>query len=214
MDLLDSKTILNCDRTESVCAEMAKLHLAGAPDDLLSKIGANFLENLIYPSLVRSSEAVVLVGMYGDKIVGFAAAVLNMKKFIKKTIKEQPFKSIWYGCNYILFRPSLWSFFIQAMNISMPKYNCGTAEIFMITVSSTYRGRGYAKELLCCLGDELEKRKMKDCLARVHSDNYDAIKMYGGCGYKEIGTVDFSGTTWKWLACKLSNSDRWVGVTK
>ncbi len=191
-------------RTEALCGVFAGLHREGAPNDVLSKIGASFLKDLFYPGLLGSSQAVVYEALEGEEPVGFVAAALDMKHCLRQIVLSRPLLSVWHGFSSVLLRPGMWKSFIEALSIEAPGQSRGAAEIIMITVAAAYQGQGLGTVLLSKLNSELKKRGVQACLARVREDNLHALRMYGKAGYHEIGSVDFNGGKWRWLECRIT----------
>jgi len=79
-------------------------------------------------------------------------------------------------------------------SVVMSSSSQSTVEILMITTATEYRGRGFGVKLLSMLDDDLGKRGIQVCLARVREDNAHAMAMYKTIGYHEIGSVTFNGS--------------------
>ena len=179
---------------------MARLHASGVPNDLMTQIGTDFLGNLFYRGLAASPHAIVLTIMDGETVAAFAAVALDMKRCLRQIVMSQPMMSVRYGFSHILFQPKLWRPFIEAMRLNTPEQQQPAAEILMIATADAYRGRGLGVKLLSAIDDEMQRRGIKACLARVREDNIHAIRMYEICGYREIGSITFNNSHWKWLA--------------
>lgn len=198
-----SQSLRESNRLQVMCGALARLHAAGAPNDLMTQIGADFLENMFYRGLLVSPQAVVLTIMDGETLAAFAAVALDMKRCLRQIVASQPLRSVWYGFSHVLLRPKLWGPFIEAMLLHTPEHTQTTAEILMIATADTYRGRGLGVKLLSVLDDDLQRRGVQACIARVREDNVYAIEMYERNGYHEMGSVTFNGGQWKWLIRKL-----------
>lgn len=195
-----SQLLRENNRIQMLCGVLARLHASGAPNDLMTKIGTDFLENLFYRGLIVSSHAVVLTIMDDEEnLIAFTAAALDMKRCLRKIVISQPLRSLWYGFSRVLFQPKLWRPFIEAISLNTPEQSQPFAEIIMIATADTYRGRGFGVKLLSMLDNDLRRRGIQACLARVREDNIHAIRMYESVGYHEIGSITFSGSHWKWL---------------
>ncbi len=61
-----------------------------------------------------------------------------------------------------------------------------TADIIKIGVLKTEQGKGYGKQLLLELLDKLKQIEVNEVLLEVEHNNFKAINLYLGAGFKEI----------------------------
>ncbi len=203
-DLITLEMLSNNNLLKTTCETLATMHAAGAPDDLMSKIGIGFLKNLFYKGLFKTSKSLVLAIIDNETIVAFVAATFDMKQCLRQIVISRALWSVWYGFSHVLFQPKLWRPFIEAMRLNTPDQQQPAAEILMIATADAYRGRGFGVRLLSAIDDEMQRRGVQACLARVREDNIYAIRMYERNGYREIASVTFNGSKWKWLVRELS----------
>lgn len=61
-----------------------------------------------------------------------------------------------------------------------------TADIIKIGVTKSQQGKGYAKRLMMLLLQILKDNGVKYVMLEVEHQNFKAINLYTGCGFKEI----------------------------
>lgn len=188
---------------ESVCKSLAELHVTGVPNDLMTLLGADFLETLFYRGLLDSPHAVVVTIMDGETLAAYAAVALDMDRCLREIVISSPLRSVWFGFSRVLLQPKLWLPFIGAMRLDAPEHLKSASEILMIATADAYRGQGLGAKLLLAIDEDLRKRKVQACLARVREDNFHAMKLYKKNGYYEIDSVVFNSRQWKWLVREM-----------
>ena len=65
------------------------------------------------------------------------------------------------------------------------------AFIYNVRIDSTYRGKGYAKEMLLFVGMQLKYRGINDMYLAVSTDNTSAIKAYKKTGFEIVSEKYF-----------------------
>ena len=61
------------------------------------------------------------------------------------------------------------------------------AQIINVATSSSHRGRGYAKDVLCAVFDECKKREITSISLEVRESNVPATTLYNSFGFKAMG---------------------------
>ena len=69
--------------------------------------------------------------------------------------------------------------------------NNDEAMIFGLGVLSEYRGRGYAKDMLCLLIHELKKVDISSISLEVDSNNPEALALYMSCGFEKVNSFEY-----------------------
>jgi ribosomal protein S18 acetylase RimI-like enzyme len=208
MHIVTARDFRENTQLNEMCGTLARLHLAGSPDDLMSRIGESFLKDLFYRGVMVSPGCVLVVAVDKETVVGFLAATLNMRSSLRQIAMSRPFKSLWYGFRYVFLKPKLWKPFIDALHIGIPSGTDSGAEILMVMTSTAYRGQGVGKRLLLMLNDYLKEQNTFRSIARVRADNLPALVMYEHGGYREVGSITFDGIQWKWLIHELPERRR------
>lgn len=209
-DFVTARLLHQDSKLQAVCGTLAKLHAIGAPDDLLTQMGVDFLKNLFYPGLLGSSNAVVLTVMDEETVAAFVAAAVDMQRCLREIVMSRPLRSVWYGFSSVLVQPRLWRGFLEATQVSAPEHAQPAAEILMVTTAINYRGRGLGRRLLLTLDEDLRRRGVRACIARVREDNTHAMRMYENSGYRDIGAVTFNGSQWRWLAHEVPEKGPYI----
>lgn len=203
IEFVTSRKLRDENRLEAVCKSLAELHVTGVPNDLMTLLGVDFLETLFYRGLLDSPHAIVVAIMDGETLVAYAAVALDMERCLRGIVISSLLRSIRFGLSRVLFQPKIWLPFIEAMRLDAPEHLKSASEILMIATADAYKGRGLGVKLLSAIDDDLRKRGVQTCLARVREDNLHAMGMYKKNGYYEVGSVAFNGSQWKWLAREM-----------
>lgn len=204
IEFVTSRKLRDENCLEAVCKSLAGLHVTGVPNDLMTLLGVDFLETLFYRGLLDSPHAVVVTIMDGETVAAYAAVALDMDRCLREIVISSPLRSVWFGFSRVLLQPKLWLPFIGAMRLDAPEHLKSASEILMISTADAYRGKGLGVKLLSTIDEDLRKRGVEACLARVREDNLHAMRMYKGNGYYEVNSVIFNGSKWKWLVRDLS----------
>ena len=61
------------------------------------------------------------------------------------------------------------------------------AELISVAVDPDCQSKGYAKQVMSFLCDQLKKRQICNLFLEVRQDNQKAIQLYRSCGFKKIG---------------------------
>lgn len=183
----------------SLSKKIADIHVDEAEEDLLSKVGKRFLGDYVYPAFFNDPDVIVNIASDGDRTVGFCVITISLKKTILKMLKRNYLKTFWVFITEIVFRPHLWRPLLSSLRIDSPASDNKTAEIFMIAVAKEFQNSGIGASLLKNLEEELRKRGIKGCIARVRKSSIAAVNMYKKASYSIIKNVSFNNTGWYWM---------------
>ncbi|GEM_PF-6615741 len=182
-----------------ICESLAQLHQEGAPQDLISHMGNDFLKNFFYPGVLASRSAVTLGLWDGKTLVGFVSATWNWMALLLDLATHQPIRALVYALTCLLMRPKNAVDLAQGLRLTLPKTPDLSAEILMISISPPFRGKRHGQELLQAIHQELSRRGHFFCVARVREENQEAILMYQNEKYLPSGRIEYRGRSWIWM---------------
>lgn len=141
---------------DDIYMQVAKLHIANICHGFLSTLGIGFL-SLMYETIDRNTQSVLLVSKEDNRIVGFVAGTSNMRSIYRQMLCSW-FRLFLYLCP-ILFSPKkIWRI-IEILRYSSNHDNdLPTAELLSIVVDQDYRGTKCAENLYQRLTEHFLKR--------------------------------------------------------
>ena len=161
--------------------DLSTLHLESLPDDYLSLLGRNFLQNIYYPNLLKSSN-VALVSIANNKITGFIFFNDN-DSFFKDLVINNCLIILKYAlhkCTNLSF--IRYSFIVLMLLLFSPKQFQG-AELCYMAVSIDYRKVGIGEQLVKQGLFKLHELGVKNVWVKTLKSTNETIKFYKTLGF-------------------------------
>ena len=180
---------MKCSKaTEQDSLQIAQLHKAFIPTGFLSQQSLTFL-NALYLFLIMHE--IVYVIKEEGRIVGFIAGSLNTDGLFKRFLKSNLgmlLKVTLKNLFSIDFLRKAAETFTAPKKTVLDDLDYAVPELLAIVVDKSYAGKGYGKELLSCLEQEVRRSNAKAYKVVVGSQ-LDANRFYINNGFvrgKEI----------------------------
>ena len=125
------------------------IHLSSLPTDFLPSLGKEFLSELFYPAVISSKYANGLVYVIDGKCIGFVIITYDSTKFLLEVIRSKPILFFSHLLRYTLSSLENFIFLIHlAKSLFTNKSEKGYAEIYVIAVEKSCRGKGIGNTLV------------------------------------------------------------------
>lgn len=176
--------------------DIAEIHSAALPGDLLPRLGRRFLRNVFYPSVVDSKRALVIVQEELGKICSFIVFAYDSEAITKEVTSRRTVMAAYVFAALLRdilllgellshargFRTELLSD-IDASIYKIP-------ELFVMATAPEYQSQGRGGKLLD-RGIEILSKTHTKCLVKTSSRQ--AKEFYERHGFREIGS-EYRGT--------------------
>jgi ribosomal protein S18 acetylase RimI-like enzyme len=196
----------------------AMIHKLVLPDDLLSRLGAPFMERYLYSKVVESPWAIGYVYIYNNQVVGYITGTINSFAFYQYEWAELLTMPSVLLPN-LLHHPGLIRDLVEAFEFSRVKSKLSfiESEIPSVGVLPEYRSVNFyrihklniAMELNYQLMRGLRSRGVKELFGVFHSENALALVSYQNLGFTIRHEFIFHGSRRLVMGCDL-NSERLV----
>ncbi len=163
---------------------IAKLHCDYINQGFLATLGVPFL-TLLYESIDKDSESVLLVERVDSSIVGFVSGARGLGRIYKQLLLK-PFRLI-YSLKSCLLSPSKMYKIIEVLLItkeSKVSYDLPKQELLSIVVNPAYQGGGHAENLFKALCSHFKKEGVES-FSIVVGSNLDRAHAF----YKKMGSI-------------------------
>lgn len=177
----------------------AALHASQIEAGFLASLGVGFLTRL-YRRIARDERSFLLVAEDNDRVVGFAAASLDVTTLYRSFLLRDG------AVAAVLAAPRLARSWRQALETfrypghtpsALPK-----AELLSVAVAPSSRGRGYGRALVTEATTELRRRGSVGVRVVVAADNHAARALYLACGYEPMARFEMhAGSTSEVMTC-------------
>ncbi len=169
------------------CADIARLHCASLPSDFLSALGTLFLKRIFYPGIIESPDAFGYVSLEKNSVVGFIAGSYNSTSTYRHIVySRMPLFAICL-CAAIIRKPSIISRILQTVRFMRGTAGLqktpNNAELLVIAVSQTDRGKGVGKALVEKLRSRFQERCVESFRVITESGLVPANRFYQTLGF-------------------------------
>lgn len=179
--------------------QVAHIHSQGIRDGFLSSLGESFLA-LLYESIDRSQNSVLLVAKEGECVIGFVAGTVSLGEVYRIMLRS------WWRLLasmlpalmspkkvFKIFETLFFSSKSQADSLSVPK-----AELLSIAVLQDFRGKGHAESLFRSLCEHFRSSHQRSFKIVVGDALVPAHRFYQKMGAYPVAAVEVhrgSGST-------------------
>lgn len=187
--------------------EITQIHMAALPDDFLPSLGKMFLSEIFYPSALKSPYAKILSAKdQHNNTIGFVLVTTDSDKFFSTVIKENIWRCIVFGLNYLSksFKniQHLLQIFLSGLKSDAIE---GFGEIYIIAVSEKQRGKGVGKLLVEASNDYLKNAGNIGNSIKTLTTNKNWIKFFLKAGWKMLKQFDFIGKEYVLLTSEFKS---------
>jgi ribosomal protein S18 acetylase RimI-like enzyme len=176
--------------------QIVNIHIRALPDDLLPKLGIDYLSNEFYPKVVLSPDALVLVEENSGIVRGFCIFALNSLKLTQQVTSNKLLLGYYFFLALlkdIRFISDLGPFIFGSRYELADGENEEvlhmTPEIYIIAVSPDFQKMGVGKEIVKVGFNQLVGKKSR-CLVKTSS--IKSKEFYLHLGFTQIG-LEFRG---------------------
>lgn len=177
---------------------VAKLHLQYIPYGFLSFLGIDFLA-CMYAFMARDNNAILLVAMDKERVVGFVSGTVDVRSFYRRFIR----KNILWG---LILLPKLvtWASIKRALETLLYplKHELGglpQAELLSIVVDHPYQGKGISTLLYERLKKYFQMSGVREFKIIVGSTLMSAICFYQKMGATKITEIEVHKGCTSWV---------------
>jgi ribosomal protein S18 acetylase RimI-like enzyme len=175
----------------SEIAQVAAIHRAALPKDILPRLGMNFLTKILYPALNASAHAQVIVCREGIDVAGFNVLSFNNQALLKDILKYNFFAFAWYSIKPIFLDFQLIAdIFGLLFQGDQPKENFSDfGEVYIIAVNPALQSKGVGKALIQEGMAILAQRKLKGIKIKTAIHNTRWIAYFQKNNWSEIAHI-------------------------
>jgi ribosomal protein S18 acetylase RimI-like enzyme len=193
----DIKIIDESHATYSIWKQAANIIIQGIPNSIISHFGVQF-NILFYRYMAESAGACAFFAINSDALLdGIIIGALDRDKVYYNSIRRKPLTML-ISASYRLFSPSAIKWVLNGLLTNNKKNtqnnNHNLAELIVIAVSPTARGKGVAQLLVNAM--EYRFREMGCCTGYAiytERSNIASNKFYAKIGAQLVSTDQFHG---------------------
>ncbi|MDP7319729.1 MAG: GNAT family N-acetyltransferase [Bacteriovoracaceae bacterium] len=189
--------------TTNDIAEISQIHHQELPNDFLSILGADFLQNHFYPSYFSTKLTFGYGAFMKDKLVGYVL-FSNDRKALARVIKN----SVLTLCSYCLkhiYKLSFLKYLIEVIIITLVKpsndMENNNYELVYIAISKDFANNKIGSRLVSIGLNHLKTLEEKATWVKTLSNTQKNIEFYLKSGYQVYN--EYLGRTY--LACELTS---------
>lgn len=163
---------------------LARIHRTALADDFLPSLGGRFLERVYWPATFHSAHGVNLVARDGSQPIGFVTIAHDSPAFTADVMRGRMAALGLAAIGAAVRRPAhllksaevLWS-------VLTARPDPVDAEIVLIAVADSHRGKGVGKRLVAAALAYLRERGVRQCRTKTLAANTNVIAMYESLGW-------------------------------
>jgi|GEM_PF-5645709 ribosomal protein S18 acetylase RimI-like enzyme len=185
--------------------QLAAIHAAALPNDLLPRLGLRFLRKYFFPTVFNSASAYITVGESDERIAGFCIFARD-NTALSRSVFGPRLRIGRYYLSAMIRKPLLFvDLCAYALGYRIDLYDAssgeieGVPEIFIIATAPGQQSRGVGRRIveqgLRELGTERDR-----CIVRTSSQQ--AERFYKKCGFEKIGIEKRGRTAFSLLRLK------------
>jgi len=172
---------------------IAKLHIEGINEGLISSLGIDFLTAL-YEAIAESEFGFGFVARENGMIVGFLALTTNLGKLYKSIVLKNGLRfAFMLAGKMFSFRMLKKAFETLFYPSRVKKMSLPPAELLSVVTAQEQRGRGLAARLLERAFEECADRGIQEIKVLVGAGMEPANRWYVNRGFKLQGQIDSHG---------------------
>ncbi len=203
------------EMTSAHVRAVAELHQRVLPADLLSRLGAAFMERYLYRRVIASPSALGYVYMYDQQVVGYITGTINSQAFYSLNWREQITLPLFMLLS-LARRPALAAEVKEALEFSRLKGTLTSikSEIASVGVLPDYRSPAFFKATQLNISAELHRHILRELRVRnaqevfgiFRAENTLAILTYQNLGFTLRQEFMFRGSRRLVLGCDLHDA--------
>ncbi len=169
-------------------AQVVQVHLESFPGFFLTCLGQDFLR-LLYQSIQRDSQGIVLVASCNGKIEGFVAGVEQQSGFYRRLIERDTWRFALASARALLRNPAITPRLLRALQRPAEVQHASAQACLMsIAVRPAAEGKGIGRQLVGAFCRALAERGVPAvCLTTDRDKNERVNRFYQKLGF-ELGT--------------------------
>lgn len=172
------------EKNNKLLNEVINIHCDSLPNDILPKIGKDFLFFCIYNTAIQTDHTQLIITKDNGKVTGFVLVSKDSSKYYKDVIIKNIFHNIYYGCRLLYKRtisiPELLQIIKSLTKNQKPEIK---GEIVIIAVEKKYQGQGIGKMLVQESVQYLKSNKVKKIKIKTIANNTNWINMFIRMGW-------------------------------
>ncbi len=163
--------------------EIVEIHLEGFPGFFLTFLGRDFLM-LLYRSILKDHEGIVLVASSEGRIQGFVAGVIRQKGFYQRLLKGNKWAFATATLGALLKSPSIAPRLIRALRKPDEAEHASAETCLMsIAVRPEMEGKGIGRQLVQTFCRALAEQGAQAVCLTTDSDNNERVNRF----YQKLG---------------------------
>jgi ribosomal protein S18 acetylase RimI-like enzyme len=181
--------------------EIAEIHKEALADDFLPSLGLRFLETF-YKGVLEKRGVFGFVSIEKGKVNGFVLGTDEMGRFFKLALRANFLSLSLLLFLRIMKKPSIIKNVLATL--LYPNKETGPkAELIVVAVDRSARGKGLGRKLVGALEREMKKRKIKKYKLTVTKRNKGANAFYKEMKFRKLSDFNLYGKDWNLLVKEL-----------
>jgi len=167
--------------------EIARIHYSSLPNDFLPSFGVDFLSNIFYPAVLKSSFGKVFVALRNDdEPIGFVLVTTDSSAFLNEIVRNRLCKFLKIGIKSSVRSMENFKNNVEIVLSSIfSKSESNIGEIYIIAVKKPFRGKGIGKLLIKKSIEFIEDQKLDGIKIKTISSNTKWINYFYSEGWKK-----------------------------
>lgn len=182
-------------------SHISRIHVNALSSDFLPSLGFDFLKTF-YNGVIGKAGVFGFVSKDKEEINGFVVGTENMDRFFKLALTSKFIALCFYLGIQLLKKPSIVKNILETFTYSS-KESGPLAELVVIAVDKSTRGKGVGKKLVLALEQEFRKRKIKEYKLTVTKRNKNANTFYEHLGFKVLTRFNLYSKSWNLLVKRI-----------
>ena len=168
---------------QSDAASLVSVHLLSFPNFFLSFLGPSFLR-LLYESILRDPQGVLIVACEGDRIVGFAAGTSRQRGFYRRLLLRRKWGFVLTSLKALLRRPVIAPRLWRAVHLPRTVERASSDACLMsLAVNPEISGKGLGQTLVLAFCKELIDMSAGDVCLTTDRDGNERVNLF----YQKMG---------------------------
>lgn len=174
--------------------QVATIHSIALPNDILPRLGFNFLTRILYPALNHSEYAEVIVSREGKAITGFNVLSFNNQKLLKDIVKYNFLAFAWFSIGSVLHDFQLIAdiFGLLVQGNQSPEPHPEYGEVYIIAVNPALQSKGVGKALILEAMRIFNERKLAGIKIKTSMKNTRWIAFFLKNKWTEIAQISIN----------------------
>ncbi|MDK2979830.1 MAG: hypothetical protein PWQ55_177 [Chloroflexota bacterium] len=175
-------------------AQVAQIHMEALPNDFLPGLGFDFLNEVFYPAVMRSTHAAVFVTVADEQPMGFVIVAQDSAQLFSQIVRDNLWQFIRIGLRTSLSSFSQLKKNVQILFSSLRKDEANPyGEIYEIAVRPDQQGRGIGRLLVQASIDYLKQNRLPGISIKTRKDNTAWVQFFLRQGWQLRREFDLIG---------------------